>query len=301
MRMDDCMEEFLYDCECRHLAKGTLRNYRAQISFLVNYLKDIGIIDLEQVKPLHIRNFLRMKQEQGCKPTYVNDLLKAHKTMFNYLEEEGYIDFNAAAKVKNVKQPKVVIETFTEDEVKAMIGFYSEPDYRSVRNKTIMALLFDTGMRCNEMIMMCPEDIGPDYILVKHGKGSKERIVPKSLYLGKQLMRYERVRQGYFGEKALKHDNYFLSTRGKPLTGEVVARMLKVAAHEVGVNPSIRVSPHTCRHTFAHMQLKNGLDVYSLSRVMGHVNISITQRYLQGIRDRDIINSSKRTSPLMNL
>ena len=119
MRMDDCMEEFLYDCECRHLAKGTLRNYRAQISFLVNYLKDIGIIDLEQVKPMHIRNFLRKKQEQGCKPTYVNDLLKAHKTMFNYLEDEGYIDFNAAAKVKNVKQPKVVIETFTEDEVKA--------------------------------------------------------------------------------------------------------------------------------------------------------------------------------------
>ena len=50
-------------------------------------------------------------------------------------------------------------------------------------------LLFDTGMRCNEMILMEPEDIKPDYILVKHGKGSKERVVPKSPALSKQLMR----------------------------------------------------------------------------------------------------------------
>lgn len=113
MHLRDCMEEFLYECECRHLAKGTLRNYRAQISFLVEYLESNGINDVEQVKPAHIRNFLRMKQEQGCKPTYVNDLLKAHKTMLNYLEEEGYVEINAAAKVKNVKQPKVVIETFS--------------------------------------------------------------------------------------------------------------------------------------------------------------------------------------------
>ena len=51
-------------------------------------------------------------------------------------------------------------------------------------------LLFDTGMRCNEMILMEPEDIKPDYILVKHGKGSKERVVPKSPALSKQLMKY---------------------------------------------------------------------------------------------------------------
>lgn len=219
------MEEFLYDCECRHLAKGTLRNYGAQINFLVEYLESIGIVDVEDVKSVHIRNFLRMKQEQGCKPTYINDLLKAQKTMFNYLEEEEYIANNAAARVKNVKQPKVVIESFTEEEVRAMLNYYAETDYRSVRNKAIIALLFDTGVRCNEMIMMEPEDVGVDYILVKHGKGSKERIVPKSSYLGKQLMRYERVRNGYFGEKVLKYNNLFLITRGKPLTGEVVARM----------------------------------------------------------------------------
>ena len=55
-------------------------------------------------------------------------------------------------------------------------------------------LLLDTGMRCNEMILMEPEDIKPDYILVKHGKGSKERVVPKSPALSKQLMKYRTLR-----------------------------------------------------------------------------------------------------------
>ena len=55
---------------------------------------------------------------------------------------------------------------------------------------SVFMLLFDTGMRCNEMILMEPEDIKPDYILVKHGKGSKERVVPKSPAMSKQLMKY---------------------------------------------------------------------------------------------------------------
>ena len=61
-------------------------------------------------------------------------------------------------------------------------------------------LLFDTGMRCNEMILMEPEDIKPDYILVKHGKGSKERVVPKSPALSKQLMKYRTLRDAYLRE-----------------------------------------------------------------------------------------------------
>lgn len=92
----------------------------------------------------------------------MNDILKACKTWFNYLVEEDYIEArrNPAAKVKYLKQPKTIIETFSTQEVKELIHYYSGCDYLEVRNKTIITLLFDTGMRCNEMIMMEPEDIG---------------------------------------------------------------------------------------------------------------------------------------------
>lgn len=303
MCLKDLRDEFLYDCECRHLAKGSLRNYRAATRFLVDFLELRRITELEEVKPHHIRDMMKEKRDMGSTPRYINDLLKVWRTWFNYLVTEGYLDErdNPAKKVKPLRQPKTIIDTFTVDEMRRMIRFYDGMDFLSVRNKTIIMLLFDTGMRCNEMILMEPEDIKSDYILVKHGKGSKERVVPKSPALSKQLMKYRTLRDAYLEEYPSRHKNLFLSKNGKPLTDEAVARMLKHAAKEVGVSPSVRVSPHTCRHTFAQMQLKNGLDLYSVSRLMGHVNIMITQRYLLGIKDKDIVDRGTQTSPLMNL
>ena len=303
MCLKDLRDEFLYDCECRHLAKGSQRNYRAATRFLVDFLESKQITELEEVKPHHIRDLMKAKQDMGRTPRYINDLLKVWRTWFNYLVNEGYLEErdNPARKVKPLRQPKTIIDTFTVDEMKRMIRFYDGTDFLSVRNKTIVMLLFDTGMRCNEMILMEPEDIKQDYILVKHGKGSKERVVPKSPALSKQLMKYRTLRDAYLKEYPSRHKNLFLSKNGKPLTDEAVARMLKHAAEEVGVSSSVRVSPHTCRHTFAQMQLRNGLDLYSVSRLMGHVNIMITQRYLLGIKDKDIVDRGTQTSPLMNL
>lgn len=301
MLLSDAMKEFLYDCECRHLTKGTIRNYRASLSFLNSYLATKGKSEIEEITAKDIRDFMRAKQADGCKPAYINDLLKAYKVMFSYLEEENYISDNIMKKVRNVHQPKIIIETFNEEEIKKLLKYYTGNDFLSIRNKTIIALLFDTGMRCNEMILMKQEDIAENYILVKHGKGNKERVVPKSPYLSRQLIKYIRVRQSYFADKKTRCENLFLSKTGKPLTGEAVARMLKQAAKEVGVSDAVRVSPHTCRHTFAQIQLKNGLDLYSLSRIMGHTNISITQRYLQGLKDKEIVRRGEMNSPLMNL
>ena len=70
---------------------------------------------------------------------------------------------------------------------------------------------------------------------------------------------------------------------------------------EAKVRTEIRCSPHTCRNYFAQAQLKNGLDVYSLSRLLGHEDISITKRYLQGLNDKSIVKRSIKPSPLMNL
>ena len=76
---------------------------------------------------------------------------------------------------------------------------------------------------------------------------------------------------------------------------------MKKAANDIGVNPLVRVSPHTCRHTFAHQELKNGLDLYSLSRLLGHENVSITQRYLEAVRDDQILVSAREKGVLANL
>ena len=200
-----------------------------------------------------------------------------------------------------MRQPKVLIRTFNEEEVLKMLNFHNGHDFISMRNKAMLALFFDTGMRLTAVMTMKDEQIRDGHVVV-WGKGSKERVVPCSPYLARMLMKYRIARDNYFEMKNTTPQAYFfLSYRGKAMTQESVAKMMKQTAAAVNVRKDIRVSPHTCRHTFAHLQLKNGLDIYSLSRLLGHENIGITQKYLNGIRDDEVLVAARQTGVLRNL
>ena len=100
-----------------------------------------------------------------------------------------------------------------------------------------------------------------DFILV-HGKGNKERVVPKSPFLAKVLFKYLNARNSYFQYRVLP-PNVFVSRRAKPLTHEMIERVVKDAGKFAKVSKEVRISPHTCRHTYAQVQLRNGLDLYT--------------------------------------
>jgi integrase/recombinase XerD len=301
MLLKDLVEEFKFNCQCRKLSDKTTANYQTQIRYLLNYLEqEHNVTHLEDVTPHQIRQYLLMMQKKGRKPQYINDLLKTFKCFFKYLQEEEYTTTLITERIKNVKSPKVIIHTFSNSEVKRMINCYSGNDFLSIRNKVIICMLFDTGIRLNELMTLTDEQVHSDYLLI-HGKGDKERVVPKSPYLSKWLFKYKNVKNSYFEYKAIKYHNVFLSKNGKPLTHEAVEKVVRDAGIMCNVSKEVRCSPHTCRHTFAQMQLKNGLDIYALSRLMGHSNIKITQRYLEGMKDSEIVSQSIKTSPLMNL
>ena len=292
--------EYSFDCKIRKLSAKTIENYQKQLRYLQRYLEqEYGVKEVEEVRAYQIKEFLAMMDDKQRKPRYINDLLKVFRTFFNYLKKEGHIRERPTANIKNMKQPKVKILTFTPNEIRNMLNYFSGRDFLSIRNRTILAMMFDTGMRINEVITLCPDQIREDHILV-HGKGNKERVVPVSAYLGKALMQYQMARESYF-EGKLPERFLFVSRRGKKLTHEGIAKFMKQVATEVGVNSNVRVSPHTCRHTFAHLQLRNGLDIYSLSRVMGHESIAITQRYLEGIKDDQVLKAVQKTGVLQNL
>ena len=234
-----------------------------------------------------------------CKPSYVNDNLKAVKVLCAYAYKEKYVDHLITASVKNVKEPKTLIHPFSVEEIKRMISFYHGSSYIDIRNKLILMMLFDTGIRINELVEMRQEQIQDSYIII-YGKGRKERVVPKNPLVSKTLIKYMSAREQYF--RCRHAEEYvFLSKNGKRLTGQAVNKFMKDCAKAVGVRSTVRVSPHTCRHTFAQQQIKNGLDLYSLSRLLGHENVSITQRYLESINDSQIIANAKKTSVLSNL
>lgn len=301
MLLDESLKEFLFECEIRKYTWKTIKGYRNGLEFLINYLKEEqGLSNIEEVQTRHLKAFFMYQSKRGRKETYMNGLLKTFRAFFKYHIGEENISSNPVLKVSWMKEPKTIIKTFQDNEVRGMLEAYPESDFIGVRNKAIIAMLFDTGIRCYELCTLTNEAIKDNYIVVD-GKGKKERQVGNSPYLAKILMKYDRMKQYNFEFKNIKVNSYFLSRTGRPLTNSAVERIVKIAGEYAHVTDDIRCSPHTCRHYFAQAQLRNGQDVYSLSRLLGHDNIKITQRYLQGLQDNDVVSKSIKTSVLMNL
>ena len=231
----------------------------------------------------------------GHKGTYVNGIIKILRAFFKYTNGEDYTAIEYK-KVAWVKEEKPVIKAFTVQEARQLLEYYDNKSYLSCRNRTIITMFLETGIRCKELIDMQPEDIKENYILI-HGKNHKERLVPITPYLGKQLAKY-RVRIEHQFELKSPDNNFFLSVKGKKLTNSAIERLIKIAGQGI---QDARVSPHTFRHFYAQTQLKNGMDIYTLSRLLGHEKVSITQIYLQNMQDAQIVENAVNSSVIATL
>lgn len=300
MFLQDVIKEFIFEIKLRNYSERTIKGYKNNILKFARYMKnEFEIVEIEEISHVHIKSYLNFLKGNGLTEVYINTILKNLRSFYKYCFTEGYC-LNVALKVGWLRERKTIIKTFSDDEIRKMMDVYNYSSYIHARNKCIMAILIDTGIRNFELCQLKITDIRETVIYIM-GKGNKERVVPISPYLKKIMIKYERIREGYLKNNILHYDNYFLSYRNKPLTTEAVERIVRLCGEKANVNKNIRCSPHTCKHYFAQAQLRNGLDVYSLSRLLGHENVTITKRYLQGLKDKEVLELGMKSSPLMNL
>ncbi len=303
MLLKELLKEFILELEIKNYSKRTLKSYKNNNLLMFTYLeKEFEVVEVEDVKTPHIKSYIKFLERQGRKTSYINGLLKCFRAFFKYVVDEEILSLNPMARVGWVREGKVIINTFNDEEVSKMINIFKGRDYINIRNKTIMAFLLDTGIRNLELCNIRNIDVNENSLTIKQGKGRKDRRVALSPYLRKVIIRYIRCKDNYFKNRIMDENTpFFLSYRFKPLTIEAVERIVRLCGEMANIRKEIRCSPHTCRHYFAQAQLRNGLDIYSLSRLLGHEDIAITKRYLQGLEDENIIEMSVKTSPLMNL
>lgn len=269
MNLTKLLDEFLIEMKLRNRTERTIKSVRNNNNLFFKWLEnEYGITEVEDVKRIHVKAYIQYKQSLGLKPTYINSILKNLRMFFRYLEDEEYISINPVTKVAFQKEEKVIIETFTTDEVRRMLAVYGYTNFLDARNKCIMMMLFDTGIRNFELCEIQFADIRERTILI-HGKGDKQRLVPISPALRKSMLKYEAKREKYIKER-YQAEYYFLSQKGRKLTIETIERVVRDCGRAAHVNEQIRCSPHTCRHTFAQMNIRNGLDVYSLTDFPGY-------------------------------
>ncbi len=302
MLNQDVLKEFLFDCKMRKLSERTLKSYRNNNLKMFRFIEnEYGITELEETNHIAIRGYIEYLTKRSLKETYINGLIKCFRSYFSYALRENYIYKNPMDKISFQKEPILLINTFTDEEVKRMINYYHGSKYLEVRNQLIMVILFDTGIRNTELCELQLSDIRDTYINI-FGKGKKVRHVPITAIVNKYLIRYMRVREEYIKDKVnYESDFLLLSQKGKRLTKETIENIVRNCGENCNVRREIRISPHTCRHYYAQTQLKNGCDLFTLARLLGHTKIDVTKRYLQSMQDDDSLIMGAKTSPLMNL
>lgn len=130
MLLSAVRDEFAFHCECRKLSPRTVKNYTKQIDYLLRFLEtEKSVVHIEDVEAKQIKEFLLSMTKAGRTANYVNDLLKAYKVFFRYAFEEEYTKELLTRKIQNMKKPKVIIRTFTKQELKKMSGYYQGYDY----------------------------------------------------------------------------------------------------------------------------------------------------------------------------
>lgn len=303
MLLEDIYKEFLFDLEIKNFSVRTIKGYRNNNRAFLNFIKnEFNLTEIEEVTTNHIKAYLMNLKKKGLSESYINGIQKNIRSFFRFCVEEGYVaeKRNPVLSLKWMKEPKVLIKTFEDEEVIKMINVYKGSHYLDIRNKLIIMFFVDLGIRNLELCTLTCLDVMETTIKIR-GKGNKERNLYISSMLKKYMIKYERIKEIYFKDKIMTDSNYFLSRNGKVLTNTAIEIIVKKAGQEANVRKIIRCSPHTLRHYYAQKQLRLGLDVYSLSRLLGHESTIITNRYLQSIQDEKIIELARSTSPLMNL
>ena len=297
MKISVAKREYLTEIEVRKFTLKTIKSYRNNLNLFLRFCEEeAGISEVEELTLSVVRQFSLYMSGKGRKGSYINGLLKVAKAFIQYCYDEGYGGFNTRKNFKWCKQDKAVIMAFKPSDVRRMLQSCKGYDFLQVRDAAVLTALFETGIRCWELCCIQKKDIHEDFIII-NGKNHKQRVVPITPVLRKAMMKYDNCAADYFTLKNID-DYYFLSFHGRQMTNSAVEHIIK--RHGEGIS-GIRVSPHTCRHFFAQQQIKMGTDLYTISRLLGHENIQITQTYLNSLRDDDIIQIAKQKSVLMSM
>lgn len=268
------IDGFLSYCRSKNLSPNTIIYYRLRLQAFSNHVDTTcpGTAP-NRITPQIIREFLTSETEHNSASTAAHSYITL-KTFFGFLERDGFLQDNPMRIVDKPKRRKTVINTLSLEQVQSILAMCGK-DFVGVRDRAIITLLIDSGLRVSELCGITLEDINwnQQTILVL-GKGDKERVVPFGTVTRLVLNQYI-SRRGKLDTKSL-----FVTVYGDVMDRHQVARIIKNRCEKAGIS-GVRCSPHTFRHSMAVAYLQNGGDVFSLQRLLGHSDLAMTRRYAE--------------------
>jgi integrase/recombinase XerC len=204
--------------------------------------------------------------------------LSALRTFARYLRREGWIASDPAALAAAPKREVRIPAHLSVDEVTRLLETPDTSAPLGRRDRAILELFYASGLRLSELVGLGLEDVNLHGRIVRvMGKGGKERLVPFNRATADALRAWLRDRAALRAGAARDGEPLFVNFRGTRLTGRSVQRL--VARYVAACSTRFGISPHALRHSFATHLLERGADLRAIQELLGHVQLSTTQRY----------------------
>ena len=280
---------------------------------MFTYWCDTEEMRLSDINSRNIDNFLdhMVKTRKPCKAgkTEISTCTLASevriiKIFLNWcIQDEQYSQYVKPIVVSRIKKPKVtqeIIETFSPEQIDALFRACDkeESEHLQLRDRAILAVLLDCGLRATELCTLTMSHVSLNakdaYVRVL-GKGGKWGEIGLGDQSRKVLRKYIRM----FREPTIEHmkedisnARVFVGRSGDPLTKNGLYQIIKRLGQWAHVK-GVRCSPHTFRHTFAALFIKNGGDIYKLSKLLRHSSIGVTEQYLKSLQQSEVRKGTK--------
>ena len=256
----------------------TIRSYRNDLDQFFSYLSDNSMPqDPAEISSHDIRAWIVSLMNSGVKPVSVHRKISCLRVFFRYLRKEGIIKSDPLEKVVLPKRKKTLPVFVPEESLDNLLDNDSfGSDFQGIRNRTIIELLYVTGMRRAELIGLRDADVDLAGASVKvTGKRNKQRIIPLLKPFIPVLENYIRTRNESLG--GVSPEWFFVTDSGKKLYDKYVYNIVRQYLSQVTTIE--KKSPHILRHTFATHMLNRGADLNVIKEFLGHANLSATQVY----------------------
>ncbi|MDR1785102.1 MAG: tyrosine-type recombinase/integrase [Spirochaetaceae bacterium] len=284
----DVAEEFLSYLEgVRRFSPNTVIAYRNDYALLAEILGSAADSPVDGITADDLRACLEEAASIKKKESSLNRFIASTRSLFSYCRRWGYTEVNPAEGLKSVRQPRNLPLFMFPQEAEALCA---EPERTGLlwekRDAALFAMLYSSGCRVSEAALLTLGDFSRDFeTALVRGKGNKDRLVFFDEKAVAALRDYLPERDAA-ARAAGGRDRgaVFLNRRGLPLTPRGIRYIVARYSGVEGVNR--HVYPHAFRHTFATQMLANGADVRVVQEMLGHSNISTTQRYTHVTTER---------------
>ena len=258
----------------RQLSAHTCDAYERDLRGLERYCELHHVMGWEDLDTRDVRAFAAWRHRQGASGRSVQRNLSAVRTLYGYLLREGLVSRNPANGVVAPRSPRKLPKVLDVDDVANLINISGE-DALVVRDRSIMELIYSSGLRLGEVVKLRLSDLNlSDALVTVVGKGRKSRIMPIGRYACAALDIWLRVRSRF---TRLEESAVFVTQQGTPLRARSVQARVRKWALAKGYG--CEVHPHTLRHSFASHLLESSGDLRAVQELLGHASISTTQVY----------------------